>query len=122
MAAKTPVMTRSTAGHVEPGLGVYGGVCAVTDNILSDTAEHLANRNGLKLSIFYFGPSASANDIDNGDTWTSNIQGIKAVAWQGADAADDCCAATLTTAATGVITFQAENANSEGWLWVLHAS
>lgn len=122
MAAKTPVTTRSTAGYVDPGLGVYGGVATGTNNLVSDVDEHLVNRNGLKLSIFYFGPSASANDIDDGDTWTSNIPGIKAVAWQGADIADDCVAATLTTAATGVITFAAENANSEGWLWVLHAA
>jgi hypothetical protein len=116
MAAKTPLTTRGTAGYVEPYLGVYGGVCALADNIKSGTAEHLANRNGLKLSIWFF------TDVDNADTWTSGIKGVKACAWQGADPDDDGGAVSLVTAATGEIGFAMQNADSEGWLWVLSAS
>lgn len=122
MPAKTPVVSPATAGYVVPGLGVYGGVNTSTANLLTGTAEHHANRNGLQLSIFYFGPSASGFDIDDTDTWTSGIKGIVAVAWQGSDPDDDAVVPFLSTAATGVVTFQSESANSEGWLWVLHST
>lgn len=123
MPAKTPVVDNTTAGYVVPGKSVYGGVSTTTNNLLSDVDTHIADRQGLKLSIFYFGPSNSANDIDTGDTWTSNISNIVALAWQPADATDDKVSPSLTTQATGVVTFTAENAtNNEGWLWVLHGS
>jgi hypothetical protein len=115
MAAITPV-TQGTTGYIHPDLGVWGGVCAIGDNIRTDTAEPLANRKGLRLSIWYFAT------VDDADYWTSNLKGVKACAWQGFDATDDCGAATLTTAATGVITFTSEGGAMEGCLWVLSAS
>jgi len=121
LPAKTPVIDNTIAGFVDPGKGVYGGVNTSTANLLTGTDEHHANRLGLKMSIFYFGPSAGAFDIDDEDTWTSNIPGIVAVAWQGADPDDDAVVPFLSTAATGVITFQSESDHSEGWLWVLHS-
>ena len=122
MAAKTPIIDNTVAGYVVPGLGVYGGVATVTQNLLTDTAEHHSNRNGLLLSFHYFGPSNSANDIDTGDTWSSNIPGVVASAWQAADATDDKVTSALTTQAGGIFTFTSQNTNNEGWLWVLHGS
>ena len=116
MPAKTPLTTKTTAGYVDPKLGVYGGVCALADNIKTDTAERLANRQGLFLSIFFF------TDVDNADTWASGLPGVKACAWQGADPDDDGGAVSLLVASTGQIGFAMQNANSEGWLWVLHGS
>jgi len=112
MAAKTPLTTTSTAGYVVPSQGIYGGVNAANAAMTTNGTHH-ASRQDLRLSIFYF------TDIDDTDTWTSNIPGIVAVAWQANQADTDKVGATLTTAATGVITFDAQNANSAGWLWVL---
>jgi len=112
MAAKTPVTTTTTAGYVVPALGVYGGVNAVNAALITN-GTHTANRLGLKMGIYYF------SDVDDTDTWTSNIPNIVAVAWQADQANTDKVGASLTTAATGVITFDCENANSNGWLWVL---
>ncbi len=121
-AEKKPVTATDTAGFVVPDKGVYGGVVTTTANLLSGTDEHHPSTQGMRFSRWYFGPSASANDIDTADYWTSNIKGIVALAWQPADATDDKVSPTLTTAATGLITFTAENAtNNEGWLWVLSA-
>ena len=122
MGVKTPIIDNTTDGFVVPGNGVYGGVATVTQNLLTDTDEHHSNRNGLHLSIFYFGPSNSANDIDTGDTWASNIPGVVASAWQAADGTDDKVTSALTTAASGTFTFTSQNTNNEGWLWVLHGS
>jgi hypothetical protein len=116
--------TTTTAGYVNPKLGLYtcgpgrgtSTVATATNNLKSDVADSMSNRNGLQMSIFFF------TDIDTTDTWTSGIPGIKAVAWQPADATDDVVSPVLTTVATGIITFIATNANSEGWLWVLHSS
>ena len=113
MAAKTPTMTRSTAGFTEPGKSLYTGVNAVDADLITN-GTHVADRNGFKLDVFYF------SDIDDADTWASGIKSIQAVAWQADQADTDKVAATLTAAATGTITFDAENANSNGWLWVLH--
>lgn len=110
MAAKTPV-TQGTAGY--PGAnGVFGGVNPISTALITVGALH-ASVDGMKFRRYYFA------DIDDTDTWTSNIQGIVAVAWQADQVDADIVAATLTTAATGVITFDAQNANSNGWLWVL---
>ena len=124
MAAKTPLTTKSTAGYVDPALGLYtecagrtnSTAATTTNNIKSDVGDVMSNRNGLKLSVFFF------TDIDSGDTWASGLKGVKATAWQGADATDDVGNAVLTAAATGTISFIVTNANSEGWLWVLHSN
>jgi len=128
MAAKTPTTTKTTAGYVDPALGLYGCgpntktysssvIATATNNLKTDVKDLISNRNGLKLSIFFF------SDIDAaGDTWTSGLPNIKACAWQPADATDDKVSAVCTAKSTGTITFVAQNANSEGWLWVLHGS
>ena len=115
MAAKTPVADNTTSGFTEPGKSVYGGVNAVAASLITNGTHH-ADRSGLKLRVFYF------SDIDDTDTWTSNIDNIVAVAWQADQADTDKVGASVTTALTGVITFDAENANSVGWLWVLSGS
>ena len=111
MAAKTPVTTKTTSGYVEPAAGIFGGVNPITTTLLL-VGKSYAQRADLKEGIYFF------SDIDDGDTWTSNIPGIVAVAWQADQADDDLIGATLTTAATGVITFQGETTNATGWLWV----
>ncbi len=120
MAVKTPVTDNTVAGYVVPGKGMYGGVGTTTNNLLTDVDQHLADRQGLKEDIFYFGPSNSAKDIDNGDVWTSNIPGIVRVFWSAADATDDLVNPVLTAAANGEITFISTNSNNEGWLLVKH--
>lgn len=121
MAAKTPVSDRSTAGFTDATVpSVFGGVNAVDASLITQGTHH-GNAGGFKLRIFHFA------DIDDADTWTSGISGIIAVAWQPDEADTDKVGATLTTADSttqplgGVITFDAENANSTGWLWVLSA-
>jgi hypothetical protein len=69
----------------------------------------------MKLRIFYF------SDIDDTDTWTSEIDNIHAVAWQGDRPDNDMQAAGLTTADGGVVTFDGAS-NKNGWLWVLSGS
>jgi hypothetical protein len=128
--AITPV-TVGTSGYV--GQGVYG----VSHSTVSPAAESTSgnnlltvgklypNKDGLKLSIFYF-----AGDVSDGETWTSEIKNAVACAWQGADADDDAgCAFIPAVSKAGsrgrggaVFTFAMQNASSEGWLWVLHGS
>ncbi|GAG32180.1 unnamed protein product [marine sediment metagenome] len=113
MPAKTPVMDNTTAGYTVPMIpSVRGGVNAVNADLITN-GTHKANGNDLKWQNYYF------SDIDDTDTWTSNIPNIFAVAWQGDQVDTDRVAATVTTAATGIVTFGAENANSKGWLWVM---
>jgi hypothetical protein len=75
----------------------------------------------LKLTIATF----SSNDIDDGDTWTSKIAGI--VGYWG-NLTDDGTQAkegidiTLTTAATGVLTFNVGEDNRTGVIYVLSKS
>ena len=108
MATKT---AQGTAGFVSKG--VYGGVATVTNTILTDVAEHLADRSGLKLSIWHLTAVADA------ETLTTGIDSIKAVAWQPDDCTDDDVRPTLTTQATGIVTFKA-GGSRKGWLWILH--
>ena len=67
----------------------------------------------------------STNDIDDGDTWTSNIPGV--VGYWG-NLTDDGTQAkegidiTLTTAATGVFTFNVGEDNRTGLIYVLSRS
>lgn len=97
MAAKTPVAA-GTAGYVDQIRGVYTGVRASTEAILSvGTVDN--NRTRFRQLIRYF------SDIDDGDTWASGISGIKAVFWSGDAEAGDACNAVLTDA-DGTITFE----------------
>jgi hypothetical protein len=112
-AAKTPVMDNTTSGFTVPNLpSVWGGVNAINADLISN-GTHKSNANDLKFEIYYF------SDIDDTDWWTSNIPNLFAVAWQADQVNADIVAATITTQATGVVTFDAQNANSNGWLWVL---
>ena len=98
MAAVTPV-TAGTAGYVDRSRGLYVGVRASSEAIL--TVGTLSNdRSRFETIVVYFA------SIADGDTWASGIPGIKAAFWSG-DANDaDLANATLTDAATGTITFQ----------------
>ena len=115
MAAVTPVTDNTTAGHTVAGMSVYGGVNPISTALIT-VGKHHANRNGAKLSIFYF------SSVDDTDTWASGIKNIIATAWQADQADADICATTLTTALTGEVTWDCQNASSNGWLWVLHGT
>jgi hypothetical protein len=108
-------MTISTAGYVDPDRGVYGGVNTSTADLLTGVNQHYDNVQGMRFSRWFF------SDIDDTDSWTSNLPGVVAVAWQGADPDDDAVVPFLEEPVAGKITFQAENANSVGWLWVISA-
>jgi hypothetical protein len=118
MPAKTPVTTRSTAGYVIPEQGVYGGVNAVSASLITNGTLH-SNDKDLKLKKYFF------SDIDTGDTWASGIQGAVACAWQTDQADADLGGVSITTVKStatpfgAIFTFDVENANSVGWLWVL---
>lgn len=109
MAAKTPVAVGGS-GYVPP-FNAFTGVNAVAAALITNGT--IQGHGGFKLEVYAFA------DIDDTDTWTSNIQNIAAVAWQADQADTDKVGASVTTQATGVVTFDVENANSTGWLWVL---
>lgn len=112
MAEATVNMTRGTAGFVDPRMGVFGGVCAVTDNLNTDTNQPQANRNGMELLIFHL------TSVANTNTFTTGINDIVGVSWQPEDATDDDVRPSLTTQTTGVVTFVAGGTRA-GWLWIL---
>ena len=112
MPEKTPTTTKSTAGYVDPRKGVFGGVTTGTGNLNTLVNQRISNRLGLQLLIFHF------TSMSNGDTWTSNIKNIVAVAMQPEDANDDGSTAFLTAQTTGTITIQAGTSTS-GWLWIM---
>lgn len=97
MAAKTPV-SAGTAGYVDKVRGVYTGVRASAEAILS-VGTNNNNRLRFRQLIFYF------SDIDDGDTWASGIANIKAVFWSGDAEGGDAVNAVLTNA-DGTITFE----------------
>ncbi len=111
MAAKTPV-SAGTAGYVDKVRGVYTGVRAATDAILTvGTVDN--NRLRFRQILFYF------SDIDDGDTWASGIQNIKAVFWMGDTANGDACNAALTNA-DGTITFETVSTSDvNGWVLLM---
>jgi hypothetical protein len=113
MPAKTPATATSTAGYVDPQRGYYGGELATTETVLAN-ATKANDRLNLIQEQYYF------DDVDDTDTWTSGIAGIKQVAWIGNDVDVDVATASLTTAATGVITFQTSASNIKGWvvIWI----
>lgn len=111
MAAKTPVAA-GTAGYVDKVRGVYTGVRAAAEAIL--TVGSVSNtRNRYRQMVFYFA------DIDDGDTWASGIQNIKAVWWMGDTANGDACNAALTNA-DGTITFETvATSDVNGWVLLM---
>ena len=123
MGAITPVIDNTTSGYVDPRKGLWGGICALADNIRTGTAQHLVNRQGLNTSIFFF------DDVSNADTWGTasiGLKGVVACFWQGCDPDDDGGSASLlsvdSTKGHCKIGFAMQNANSEGWLLVFHGS
>lgn len=111
--AATITTTKSTAGYVDPGMGVFGGVVTATANLNSGTDQPLSNRHGLQLQIFH------VTDMGTGETIATGIPNIVAVAWQPEDCTDDVAGVCLTAQSTGTVTFIATNAANAGWLWVL---
>lgn len=112
MAAITPAATAATTGFC-PQRSVFAGEVATgTERTTGGTIQ---SHTGSVLEVYFF------DDVDNNDTWTSGIPNIQAVAWQPSNGDDDWVAATVTTQATGVVTFGTDNAASTnaGWLWVL---
>lgn len=114
MGAVTPSVSVSDTGYVNPHNGVFGGVATATNNLRTDVASLRNNVQGCLFTRHYFG------DVSTGDTWTSNIPNIVAVAWQPADATDDAAGVFLSAQATGAVGWIGTNA--EGWLWVIHGS
>jgi len=121
MASKSPTITPAANSTTVPALSVWGGVNAVAA-ALKTNGTHFANRSGFKLGIWYFA------DVDDTDVWdnSSTIKPPKhlvAVAWQADQADTDKVGASITAAESGTtsatVTFDAENANSVGWLWTL---
>ncbi|MEE9184212.1 MAG: hypothetical protein V3U39_06995 [Acidimicrobiia bacterium] len=108
--AATLTTTKSTAGYVDPKLGMFGGVVSVTDNLNTDTNLPVANRIGLDDLIWH------VTDIGDADTIAFGIPNIVAVFWQSEDASDDLVTVSLTTQATGTVTFKATNAANAGWI------
>ena len=108
--AATLTTTKSTAGYVDPHLGMFGGVVSVTANLNTGTNQPIANRHGLDELIWH------VTDIGDADTITFGIPNIVSVWWQSEDASDDLVTVSLTTQATGVVTFKATNAANAGWI------
>ena len=106
------VTDNTTSGFVDVKTGVFGGVVAVTDNLLTDTNLPVVNRLGMDLLVY------RCIDVANAETITFSRPDIVALAWQPEDATDDDVRAALTTQATGVVTFVA-GGTRQGWLWML---
>jgi hypothetical protein len=108
LAAKTPVAA-GTAGYVDKVRGVYTGVRGSTEALIAvGTVSNTRNR--YRQMVFYF------DNIDDGDTWASGIQNIKAVFWSGDAEAGDACNAVLTVA-DGTITFETvATSDVNGWV------
>ena len=122
-------MDRSVAGFVEPKSGLYlqvpnssGSAQTITNNVITDVATPIANRNGLKFSIY------NLIDVANAETVASEIKNAVACAWQPEDVTEDDVRVAITSVGTvsgersrggSVFTFVASGTRS-GWLWVLH--
>lgn len=108
MAAKTPVAA-GTAGYVDKIRGVYTGVRAAAEAILT-VGSIDNNRTRFRQLLYYF------SDIDDGDTWASGIANIKAVFWMGDTANGDACNASLNNA-DGTILFETVSTSDvNGWV------
>jgi hypothetical protein len=98
-------------------------VVAANASILSN-GTHFPDINGWTVSVWYFA------DIDDTDTWTSEIKNAVAAFWQGDQADTDKASVTITSNTVGgvrarggaVFTFDVESANTNGWLLVIHGS
>lgn len=112
MAAKTPV-SAGTTGYVDAVRGVWTGARGSAE-VIQTVGTLSNNRTRFRQLIYYF------SDIDDGDTWTSGLPNIQACFWSGDTEAGDACNAVLTTAATGVITFETVSTSDiSGYLLVM---
>lgn len=111
MAAKTPVAA-GTAGYVDKVRGLYTGVRAAAETLIAvGTVSNTRNR--YRQMVFYF------DNVDDGDTWASGIQNIKACFWSGDAEGGDAVNAVLTDA-NGTITFETTaTADTNGWLLLM---
>lgn len=110
MAARTPV-TQGTAGFCPPE-SFFGTFVSATSDVISTTAN-IHKFDGLRFSCHYFA------DVDDDDTWTSNIPNIIGCFTCGDVHDDDHLTAAVTTQATGVITFGVETEASSGWVLLI---
>jgi hypothetical protein len=108
--AETTVAVPGDAGYCPPH-SAWGGVNPITTALQAVGA--IQPHSGFTLEVYYF------NDVSDTNTYTFNIPNIHAVAWQPDQADADICAVTLTNVATGEVTWDCQNASSQGWLWVL---
>ncbi len=114
MAAITPVASDG-AGGVDVYRGLYTGEISSSESMLVEGVR-VNTRPNFILEIVHF-----AAGVNTGDTWTSNIAGIQAVAYQQNIGSAENVAAILTTQASGLITFITDDdaPGNEGWLWLL---
>jgi hypothetical protein len=134
MAEMTVAATPATTGYVDPKKGVWGqvpnlrqnssGVAqTITNNVITDVTNHIADRSNLKLSVFY------VSSVENTNTWTSEIKNAVACAWQPEDATDDDVRIAITAVGTasgersrgGSVFTAVAGGTRSGWLWVLHS-
>jgi len=110
MAAKTPA-SFPTAGGVDIHRGLY--ISPAAGNAVGEVMLTVGSREDNRLKYFqeihYFA------DLDDGDTWASGIRGIRAVFWMGDDTDTDK-AACAWDGVTGLVTFDVENADTNGWV------
>lgn len=111
MAAKTPVAA-GTAGYVDKIRGLYTGVRAAAEAILT-VGSIDNNRTRFRQMVFYF------SDIDDGDTWASGIQGIKACWWMGDTANGDACNVSLTNADGSILFETVATSDVNGWVLLM---
>ena len=123
-------MDPSVAGFVVPKLGVYsqvptsaGAAQTITNNVITDVANPISNRQGMQLSVF------NVIDIANTETLNTGLPNGIACAFQPEDATDDDVRAAITgftavgarSRASTVLTFVAGGTRS-GWIWMLHGT
>jgi len=75
----------------------------------------IENVGSLTLRVCTF----STSDIDNGDTYTSGLEGVVGYWVQQTDDAGDTQFGIAVTEASGVFTFQTDEANKTGILFIL---
>jgi hypothetical protein len=111
MPAKVPLDDLSVAGAVRLDSGLVPLIDPATGFHTGARLESLA---GLTWKTAYF-PAATANDIDNGDTWTLDATLRGKVVCMGFIGATAGVSITSYVPATGVITF-ASGGNQGGWM------
>jgi hypothetical protein len=108
MAAKTPTVAGS-ANYIDAIRGLQIGPIATSEAYLANGSVS-QDRNSFITELYYF------SNIDDGDTWASGINGIKAAFWQGETAATDAVNVSVTDAA-GNLFFETNSVSDlSGWV------